>query len=264
MADGSRKPIEKVQEGDEVLATDPTTGKTSKEKVTDTIEGKGTKHLVKVTIDTDGDQGHATDTITATEGHPFWVPDLKKWLKADELKPGQWLRTGSGTWVQVNAVSAWTQQAAVYNLTVDRAHTYYVLAGAAPVLVHNCGSRPDGPDPDGNIVYRALAENEDPAMGLTARAPGNAGVSPLSHVAGKKLSPWISTSKNPSIAFDKYNKGHGVVAIDLRRIPYSYADISSGPFPSSRRHSAYARKDSEVLVWQNIPAEAIVGHWPGG
>ncbi|WP_229911038.1 polymorphic toxin type 27 domain-containing protein, partial [Streptomyces aurantiogriseus] len=52
--------------------------------------------------------------------------------------PGQWLQTGSGTWVQVDAVSAWTQQAAVYNLTVDTAHTYYVAAGNAPVLVHNC------------------------------------------------------------------------------------------------------------------------------
>jgi hypothetical protein len=30
MADGTRKPIEQVEEGDEVLATDPTTGKTSK------------------------------------------------------------------------------------------------------------------------------------------------------------------------------------------------------------------------------------------
>ncbi|WP_449342079.1 polymorphic toxin-type HINT domain-containing protein [Streptomyces aurantiogriseus] len=137
MADGSRKPIEQVKEGDEVLATDPTTGKTSKQKVTDTIEGKGEKNLVKLTVDTDGDQGEATDTITATAGHPFWVPDLKKWLKAGELKPGQWLQTGSGTWVQVDAVSAWTQQAAVYNLTVDTAHTYYVAAGTAPVLVHN-------------------------------------------------------------------------------------------------------------------------------
>jgi hypothetical protein len=26
-----------------------------------------------------------------------------------------------------------------YNLTIDTVHTYYVLAGATPVLVHNCG-----------------------------------------------------------------------------------------------------------------------------
>ncbi|MFG2883522.1 polymorphic toxin-type HINT domain-containing protein [Streptomyces sp. NPDC048297] len=141
MADGSRKPIEKVEEGDEVLATAPTTGRTSKQKVTDTIKGSGEKHLVKLTLDTDGPKGHSTDTVTATEGHPFWVPSLKKWLKAGDLKPGEWLRTGSGTRVQIEAVSAWTQQAAVYNLTVDTAHTYYVSAGATPVLVHNCGER---------------------------------------------------------------------------------------------------------------------------
>jgi hypothetical protein len=27
-----------------------------------------------------------------------------------------------------------------YDLTIDGVHTYYVLAGATPVLVHNCGS----------------------------------------------------------------------------------------------------------------------------
>ncbi|MCS0637858.1 YnfC family lipoprotein [Streptomyces sp. LP05-1] len=138
LADGSRKPIEEVREGDQVLATDPTTGKSSKQEVTATIVGKGQKQLVRLTVDTDGDRGGATDTITATKGHPFWVPDLKKWLTAGELKPGQWLQTGSGSWVQVDAVRAWTQQAAVYNLTVDTAHTYYVLAGATSVLVHNC------------------------------------------------------------------------------------------------------------------------------
>ncbi|MEU1034383.1 hypothetical protein ABZ402_37880 [Streptomyces mirabilis] len=27
----------------------------------------------------------------------------------------------------------------MYNLTVQQLHTYYVLAGETPVLVHNCG-----------------------------------------------------------------------------------------------------------------------------
>ncbi|MFJ4916995.1 polymorphic toxin-type HINT domain-containing protein [Streptomyces sp. NPDC088726] len=265
MADGTSKPIEKVKIGDEVLATDPETGITKTREVTAEIKGRGLKHLVKVTIDTDGDKGNRTASVTATDGHPFWVPELNAWVGATDLKVGERLRTSAGTLVEIDSVKRWTEAAAtVHNLTVGDVHTYYVLAGATPVLVHNCGSRPGGPDPDGNIVYRALAENDDPAMGLTARDPGNAGVSPLSHVAGKKLTPWISTTKNPGIAFDKYNQGHGVVAIDLRRTPYSYVDISSGPFPSSRRHSAYARKDSEVLIWQNIPTEAIVGHWPGG
>ncbi|MEU5131210.1 polymorphic toxin-type HINT domain-containing protein [Streptomyces californicus] len=139
MADGTRRPIEKVKAGDEVRATDPTTGRTSTQEVTATITGEGFKQLVRLALDTDGDRGDATEILTATAGHPFWVPSLKEWRTADELEPGQWLETGSGTRVQIEAVSAWTQRAAVYNLTVDTAHTYYVAAGSTPVLVHNSG-----------------------------------------------------------------------------------------------------------------------------
>jgi hypothetical protein len=32
----------------------------------------------------------------------------------------------------------------MYNLTVDQLHTYYVLAGATPVLVHNSNGCPTG------------------------------------------------------------------------------------------------------------------------
>nr|WP_158647538.1 polymorphic toxin type 30 domain-containing protein [Actinoplanes sp. ATCC 53533] len=56
------------------------------------------------------------------------------------LKPGQWLQTSAGTFVQITAIERWTsRQAAVHNLTVSDLHTYYVLAGNTPVLVHNCG-----------------------------------------------------------------------------------------------------------------------------
>ncbi len=92
MADGSSKPIEEVEVGDKVLATDPQTGETRIETVTAEIKGKGLKHLVKVVIDTDGDKGEATAEVTATDGHPFWVPELGQWLDATDLQPGQWLQ----------------------------------------------------------------------------------------------------------------------------------------------------------------------------
>ncbi|WP_093838672.1 RHS repeat-associated core domain-containing protein [Streptomyces aidingensis] len=263
LADGSMVPIEDVELGDEVVVTDPETGETTTREVAGTIVTEDDKHFVNLTLTTD-DASAGTAALISTTTHPFWVVSEQQWIEAGNLTPGMTLRTPDGDTVTLKSTHYFTQRHRTHDLTITGIHTYYVLASRTPVLVHNCGSRPDGPDPDGNIVYRALAENDDPAMGLTARAPGNAGVSPLSHVAGKKLTPWISTTKNPGIAFDKYNQGHGVVAIDLRRIPYSYVDISSGPFLSSRRHNAYARKDSEVLVWQNVPAEAIVGHWPGG
>ncbi|MDX3855938.1 hypothetical protein, partial [Streptomyces sp. AK02-01A] len=44
-----------------------------------------------------------------------------------------------GTRVQITAVEHWTApDETVHNLTVSDLHTYYVLAGATPVLVHNC------------------------------------------------------------------------------------------------------------------------------
>ncbi|MFD5265564.1 ricin-type beta-trefoil lectin domain protein [Streptomyces sp. NPDC058335] len=139
MADGTTKPIEDVENGDKVLATAPETGETAVETVTTEIVGEGVKHLVEVTVAV-GD-GKETAQVTATEGHPFWVPELGEWVDATDLRTGEWLRTSAGTYVQVTAVERWTDQhARVHNLTVSDLHSYYVLAGGAPLLVHNCGT----------------------------------------------------------------------------------------------------------------------------
>ncbi|MEV4949889.1 polymorphic toxin-type HINT domain-containing protein [Streptomyces sp. NPDC053755] len=143
-ADGKTIPIEDLTIGDRVLATDPETGETIEKPVTNTILGTGDKNLVKITLDVDGADGNKEASVTATDKHPFWVPELKQWINATNLAPGQWLRTSTGTHIQIKAVSRWTQQATVHNLTVADIHTYYVLAGATPVLVHNCGTTPPG------------------------------------------------------------------------------------------------------------------------
>ncbi|WP_344105418.1 Hint domain-containing protein [Nocardiopsis rhodophaea] len=157
MADGSRKSIEDVEVGDKVLATDPVTGEQSAKTVVFTIIGEGPKDLVEITVDTATEKQPDADTddtglygnggipgptatgdlIFATEGHPFWVPNLDEWVEAGELQPGTWIQTTAGTWVQVTSVKAWTQSVTVNNLTVQDAHTYYALAGDTPVLVHN-------------------------------------------------------------------------------------------------------------------------------
>ncbi|MBT2487493.1 hypothetical protein J7E96_02850 [Streptomyces sp. ISL-96] len=104
------------------------------------------KHLVTLTVDPDpdGKNGKAKpSTITATDGHLFWLPDFGKWAQADDLEPGTWLRTAAGTWVQVTAVDQAHRNQCVYNLTVDGVHTYYALAGPVSVLVHNDGRPTD-------------------------------------------------------------------------------------------------------------------------
>ncbi|MER5645593.1 polymorphic toxin-type HINT domain-containing protein [Streptosporangium sp. NPDC002524] len=152
MADGTQKPIEDVEVGEYVLATDPETDRTEARAVTVLISGEGTKNLVKITVDTDGDRGDATSPITATDEHPFWVPTLSKWTDAGELQPGMWLQTSAGTYVQITAIKKWTTTRRVYNFTVDDIHTYHVVTGGNAVLVHN-----DGPGADniyGGSLYK--------------------------------------------------------------------------------------------------------------
>jgi pretoxin HINT domain-containing protein len=165
LADGSSKPIEKVELGDLVVATDPETGKTAAKVVTRLIAGEGNKNLVQVTVDTDGPHGHHTGAVVATAHHPFWVPRLHRWVDATDLQAGQWLQTSAGTWVQVTAVNRWTEHARVHNLTVDDLHTYYVLADRTPILVHNDGS---APDPDMRL-YR-FGRGPETVEGLSADA----------------------------------------------------------------------------------------------
>ncbi|MFF6999337.1 polymorphic toxin-type HINT domain-containing protein [Streptomyces sp. NPDC008313] len=138
MADGKTKNIEDVRVGDKVLATDPETGKTVLKKVTRLIRTDGDKYFNRLSIATkDG-----IDHLTATREHPFWSPSEKKWVEASALTPGMTLRSDDGSTVIVVGNKGFTKHARTYNLTVEGLHTYYVLAGETPVLVHNsngCG-----------------------------------------------------------------------------------------------------------------------------
>ncbi|MGR8008754.1 golvesin C-terminal-like domain-containing protein [Streptomyces hypolithicus] len=140
MADGSTKNIEDLDVGEQVLATDPETGDTRAREVTDTRNHKSDKHLVTLTVDPDGKGGTAKPgEITSTSAHLFWLPDAGKWVKAQQLEPGMWLQTSTGTWIQITAIDDSHRSERVHNLTVAGVHTYYALAGSTPVLVHNCG-----------------------------------------------------------------------------------------------------------------------------
>ncbi|MFC8765750.1 polymorphic toxin-type HINT domain-containing protein [Streptomyces sp. NPDC057193] len=159
LADGGSAPIEEIEVGDQVLATDPETGETQPKTVTATIITEADKSYVGLTIDTDG----GDRTITTTAHHPFWSESKQTWVDAGDLTPGMMLRTIEGEAVAVQATRAFQGRERTYNLTVADLHTYYVLAGATPVLVHN--STPCGPDLD------ALSQSGmRPAKGNTTHA----------------------------------------------------------------------------------------------
>ncbi|MFD8497859.1 polymorphic toxin-type HINT domain-containing protein [Amycolatopsis sp. NPDC059657] len=150
MADGTTKPIEDVKAGDLVAATNPTPGAGTFEAqpVTAAYTSTGSKSLVEITIDTDGEAGAATGTVVTTDNHPFWVDDRGRWIVAADLHPGDLLRSATGRRLLVASVRGWTQRQQVHNLTVAGVHTFYVLVDATAILVHN--GRPPRQYPDPN------------------------------------------------------------------------------------------------------------------
>ncbi|MBT2472336.1 hypothetical protein J7E97_31935, partial [Streptomyces sp. ISL-66] len=138
MADGSAKSIEDVKDGDVVMATDPQTGETRPKTVTTTITTPDDKDFTDLTLaDSAGTQG-TTVKVTSTAHHPYWSETRRQWIDAGELTAGEQLRQPDGTTFTVQATRTYPYAVTTHNLTVDDFHTYYVLAGAASLLVHNC------------------------------------------------------------------------------------------------------------------------------
>ncbi|MFD9284458.1 RICIN domain-containing protein [Streptomyces mirabilis] len=152
MADGSRRPISQVDVGDRLTAMDPATGRLQTRQVTDTFK-HDTQRLVAITV-ADGGK------LASTAGHKFYVVD-RGWTLVSDLRVGDRLRTPDGSVHPVTALldrSGLTPRA-VYDLTVDDLHTFFVLAGATPILVHNCKV--------------ALGWQRDGALDAWARLPEN-------------------------------------------------------------------------------------------
>jgi len=80
--------------------------------------------------------------LATTQRHPFWDQTTQTWVDARD--PAAWrvnLCLGRTDLPRLlPRFNNFTGAHNMYNLTVDDTHTYYVLAGTTPVLVHNAGS----------------------------------------------------------------------------------------------------------------------------
>jgi hypothetical protein len=133
LADGTTKRIAAVRVGDKVLATDPLTGRTTPEKVTDRHRNLDRDFADVTVVEADG--GRAI--IRTTADHPIWNATDRRWNAAADLESRDALRTARGR-ATVADVHRYAGARFMHNLTVANVHTYYVLAGRTPVLVHNC------------------------------------------------------------------------------------------------------------------------------
>ncbi|WP_446038218.1 polymorphic toxin-type HINT domain-containing protein [Streptomyces sp. SID1121] len=135
LADGTSKKIEDIRPGEQVTVTDPETGDTTVREVAGTIVTEDDKAFVDLTVQAGSGDPAA---LIATTTHPFWVESEGAWVEAGDLERGMTLRTPAGDTVTVADTRHFEQRQRTHDLTVTGVHTYYVLAGTAPVLVHNC------------------------------------------------------------------------------------------------------------------------------
>ncbi|MGW7380053.1 polymorphic toxin-type HINT domain-containing protein [Streptomyces sp. NPDC054794] len=134
LKNGKTRPIGKVKPGDKVAAADPRTGKRKGSRTVTAQLVHLDNDLVEVVISTDNDR---TATLHATSNHPFWDETVHAWVPAGSLRPGHTLNTARDGHVKVVGVHERSGEADMYNLTVEQLHTYYVVAGGTPILVHN-------------------------------------------------------------------------------------------------------------------------------
>ena len=132
MADLSSMPIEAVRVGDQVLAYDPATGRSSPERVLRTFVHP---YLAGSTLI------RVNDQLMATPEHPFFRNGA--WAPAGEIDLGDRLvrmeigARGGLAFLQAPVTSVQREvirsEIPVYNLEIDELHDYF----AGGVLVHN-------------------------------------------------------------------------------------------------------------------------------
>jgi hypothetical protein len=221
MADGTTRAIKDVRVGDDVIATDPATGKTSSEPVTALHINQDTDLTdVWVThidphnappgpdVHTAGlPQGWsgppATYLLHTTANHLFWNQTTNTWTDANNLLAGDHLHTTIGDNVIVTATRSYTGSQAMHNLTINQIHTYYVIAGNTPVLVHN-----DGGD---DYLYRGVPYGhpgyDEATRGIAT--PWGGHESPALHNGGNTRSGFTSWTTDPEIARGVSREGNG-------------------------------------------------------
>ncbi|WP_037907155.1 Hint domain-containing protein [Actinacidiphila yeochonensis] len=97
-------------------------------------------------------------TLTTTYHHPFYDETRSAFVEAAELHPGDLLQTPTGT-TRVTAVHRYHATTTTYDLTIAGLHTYYVVAGGVPILVHNVNLVSNGTCSTATVSPQQLADD---------------------------------------------------------------------------------------------------------
>ncbi len=148
MADRSTKRIEDVRQGDLVLSTDPAVRVPRQPgRVAATVKD-WTQCLVHIAISR-ADGSASERELVATRWHPIWTKN-RKWQNAVDIQPGDTLQDDRGAGIRVLSTRQEWRISDSYNFSVPGVHTYFVVIGGTPILVHNADLvpiSPGGPPP---------------------------------------------------------------------------------------------------------------------
>jgi hypothetical protein len=137
MADGLTKTIDAIAIGDQVMARDEKTGITAVGAVARVF-----RHRVAETLLLQMEGGEVVETTAA---HRF-AAEERGFVSADQLRPGDRLSTHNDRGAEVVSTGTRSAEVTVYNLSVDRFHTFFICG--AGLWVHNLkkGDPSDPPD----------------------------------------------------------------------------------------------------------------------
>ena len=180
-------PIEDIQPGDLVWATDEETGETALKEVVQTFRNE-TEEWVHVKVN--------GEEITCTPMHQFYSP-VKGWTSAIDLRAGDILVMLNGEYVVVEQVQHELIESPeiTYNFEVEDFHTYYV--GDEPVLVHNkCSGS-----------YEIFTDSDQVYVGKGSIRRMNQSIRRLEHQGYTVTSSkWTSSLNNKTAFVDEYMK----------------------------------------------------------
>ena len=146
--------IENIRKGMYVLSYNELLGITEYKKVIETYDNKST-YFTDLTL-ANG------ETITSTYNHPYYVPELKQYIKAGALDKGMEVIDCDGNYIRIHKVYNYYGNRTVYNLNVENNHNYYV--GNNNLLVHNTCPR---------VMSNRIAVNSESVKNMTKTVVSN-------------------------------------------------------------------------------------------
>jgi hypothetical protein len=123
-------PIEDVAVGELVYSRDEATGESGYQRVLATFV---TPNMPVWDVEFEECNG-ATEIVSATFGHPFWVEGVG-WTSTEDLVVGMVVQTVDGQGATVKDLELAADRQSVYNFEVSNTHTYFV--GRSELWVHN-------------------------------------------------------------------------------------------------------------------------------